>query len=190
MFDDEEIEYDNCPVEFRNNCTFQTVKCFTCKAFNSEHGSLHYREILRDPDLQFKKHPCFQAEKLQKKNQQKEAEQARRQSQSFKTAQQNVRTGRKVEQKVLAQSNAQSTKGSGAVYGDGDGFLTLPGGNRVYIEHKARIANRQTLGPTQAEWDKAKQQGVEIFMVTSETNGTLVTMSQQTFNALIEVFKN
>lgn len=184
-----EIEepFQLCPEEFRQNCVYQDVKCSACKGFDSTNSVLHYRPVIKDEELSFKKHPATLETTAQKNKEKKEAKKTHRASASFKTAQKNVRQGRKIEAKVLAKSNASLTKGSGAVYGDGDGFITLPGDTKLYIEHKARLAGKNVLGPTKDEWLKAATQGVNIFMTTSSEMGTIVTMTQQTLNELLSL---
>ncbi len=188
MFDDDR-QYENCPEEFRENCTFKSVKCSSCRACDGNNATLHYAPITNSADLAYKEHPSFKQAKQAKKDAAVTAKREQRSKQSFKDAQRNSRQGRKVEKKVLKQLDARSTVGSGAVFGDGDGYLGLPGGHRLYIEHKARLANRNTLGPTSDEWEKGRQQGCEVFLTTSDTHGTVVTMSQKTFNELMELVR-
>lgn len=188
MFD-EDREYENCPEEFRENCTFKSIKCQDCRACIGENPNLHYSPIIKSPGLAFKDHPSYKQAEQARKDAKVAAKRERQSTPAFKTAQRNTRQGRKIEKQVLKQVEAKSTAGSGAVFGDGDGYLGLPGGHRLYIEHKARLANKHTLGPTAAEWEKGRQQGCEVFLTTSDVHGTVVTMSQKTFNELMELVR-
>jgi len=174
---------NNCPEEFKLNCKNQDIKCSRCSA-ESESTILHYTPILEDKDLTIQKHPAFILAKKEKQQSQLEAKKEKQSTSTFKRAQKNVKQGNSIEKKVLKKISASFTTGSGRVFGDGDGYITLENGNRIYIEHKARLAGRNTLGPTKAEWEKAQQQNAEIFIVTNEDN-SIVTMSLETLKEIL-----
>ncbi len=174
-----------CSFSFAENCQLKDIQCKVCKCFDPDQPLL-YKPIAKQDALAYKKHPVYIEEQQLQKHKLAEAKRERQASASFKNAQNNNRQGRRIEEQVLKKLKATSTVASGAVYGDADGYILIAG-HRYYIEHKARLNNKNTLGPRLPEWQKAREQGASIFMVTSQEQGTLVTMSQATFNELIEL---
>lgn len=103
-----------------------------------------------------------------------------------KQAASNRREGLRTERKVLGSiDNTRFTANSGARHGDGDAITYVPE-MRLHTEHKTRIANRNRLGPTTQEWDKAQARGIDVFITTSD-QGSIVTMTLETYQQLIQL---
>jgi hypothetical protein len=146
----------NCPIEFSNNCTNMNVKCDQCRAHNKKAKYLYYRPILKEPDLLT--HPVSSDVDNDR------VELAKRAN----------RDGHKTERKNLKYIGATSTRGSGSVCGDGDGYIDHVTG-RLRVEHKHRMGIKSTLGITSAEFKKGKRQGIDIYIIDSNV-GRMVLM--------------
>lgn len=174
------LELNNCPEVWALNCLNYEVMCHECSACDPTNETLYYRNISKSFPLS--KHPEYlvykSAARDARRKENKEKKEANKQYSK------NSKQGRKTELKTLAQLGATPTKASGKLLGDGDGFIETPYG-KYYIEHKTRIAPRNELGPTSAEWVKGKAQGCQIFITTSEHYGAVVTLPLEIFKQLI-----
>ena len=81
-------------------------------------------------------------------------------------------------------STTRPTAASGRLNGDGDGKLSTPYGD-YSVEHKTRITPINELGPTKLEWLKGSKQGCQIFITTSKSYGSVVTLPLDLFKQLI-----
>jgi hypothetical protein len=100
-------------------------------------------------------------------------------------ASRNSKLGRKMEKKVITSMGGILTEASGSVHpGDLDGWITIKD-TKYKIEHKTRIVNRNTMGPTPAEWGTMEANGGTLFLTTHEGR-TVVTMDIDTFRELTE----
>lgn len=188
-------DYWKCPVSFQENCFFHKVRCSECAAYSEDNGSelLYKPTSSKVPGLSFKDHPYIafkiQARKKQKEQARREKTQAKK-SQEFQKKRQVVRAGLKTEKKVLNKISAKSTLASGRINGDADGVKEIIKDLKLGIEHKTRFNGQHLLGPTLKEWETAQNQGAKVFIVTSKEEGSIVTMSIDTFNQLIEIIEN
>lgn len=180
--DDINIDYPFCPIEFRLNCASYEVKCFECGGCTNE-GNLKYIPIKRTEELSTKKHPYLLYKKKAKKDADRKAKSDNKANPTFRAKSKQVKDALKSEKKLLKSMGAKATVGSGRVFNDADGYLTVDG-TKYYIEVKTRYSENASMFPTSAEYKKALDQGAKLFMVES-AKGNTVTMSKQTFMELI-----
>jgi len=175
------MDCGGCPEEFQENCRYYEIQCHICAAVGKG-DRFFYQPLSKDIPLSRNRHPHSQhikASNLAKAAIAKRAKKASIQSTQGKAA-------RKMEVKVLRSIGARSTANSGATFNDGDGFLVVDG-VQYNIEHKHRPGGRNCLGPTPAEWDKGKAQGVEVYITTSSEHGSVVTMPLDTLKSLLGI---
>lgn len=172
-----------CPLRYKDNCANAEVMCSSCAAANLDETSLKYR-----PLEDIGPHPYIEHIKRVKAEQRLVARKAKKESESFKKARSRTREGRKIENKVISNiPQSIKTFTSGSKFGDGDAKIRV-GDKDLYIEHKARLNSKNLRGPTKSEWEKAKGQGVEIFITSSKELGSVVTMPIETLNHILQCY--
>jgi hypothetical protein len=159
-----------CPLEWQQACRNLDIACHKCRAEIGE-GELAYLPLAGSPSI--KSHPAYEKPPLPPRKQTNTA------SQQNNTA---SKIGRATERRVLRNLGARATVASGAIFGDGDGSLVIDG-ETWRIEHKTRVARRNTLGPTEDEWATAQAQGCRLF-ITTHNNRSVVTMDIEDFKSL------
>jgi hypothetical protein len=159
-----------CPLEWQQACRNLDIACHKCRAEIGE-GELAYLPLAGSPSI--KSHPAYEKPPPPPRKQLSTA------SQHTNTA---SKIGRATERRVLRDLGARATVASGAIFGDGDGSLVIDG-ETWRIEHKTRVARRNTLGPTEDEWATAQAQGCRLF-ITTHNNRSVVTMDIEDFKSL------
>ena len=166
-----------CPLEWQQACRNLDIACHKCRAEIGE-GELAYLPLAGSPSI--KSHPAYKKPPPPPRKQLSTA------SQQINTASQQINTaskiGRATERRVLRNLGARATVASGAIFGDGDGSIVIDG-ETWRIEHKTRVARRNTLGPTEDEWATAQAQGCRLF-ITTHNNRSVVTMDIEDFKSL------
>lgn len=158
----------NCPIEFLNNCTHMNVKCDQCLALNEKAKYLYYKPIIISPELIT--HPALKEREERTKDKRILAKKANK-------------DGHKTERKNIKSIGATSTRGSGIICGDGDGYIQHLTG-KLKIEHKHRMGIKSTLGITHAEFKKGKRQGIDIYIIDSNI-GQMVLMDIDVLKRLL-----
>jgi hypothetical protein len=152
-----------CPLEWQQACRNLDIACHKCRAMIGE-GELAYLPLAGSPSI--KSHPVYE----------KPPPPPRKQTNTAS------KIGRVTERRVLRDLGARATVASGAIFGDGDGSIVIDG-ETWRIEHKTRVARRNTLGPTEDEWATAQAQGCRLF-ITTHNNRSVVTMDIKDFKSL------
>jgi hypothetical protein len=184
MFDDIKEEFVNCPQVFRNNCVNQHLKCNRCKAKEeSNRDFLYVPHPHGSPELSYKKHPCFILLKDKNRQSVREVSRIKKESASYLSGKRYNRQGKKKEKQILKSNNIEQTFGSGRFKGDGDGRVII-NGISYGVEHKTRFNNRNIYSLTKKEWEKAKNQRVDIGIISSE-EGSYVNLSLESFMEMI-----
>ena len=166
-----------CPVE--DICKNKDVKCDLCIVTNKDLANLkltklNFKELYYEPIIKGKQYEKKVIIKIFKE--------------LYKHALKDNYTKKalKTEKKVIKNLGGKSTVNSGAKFGDGDGYIEI-NDCRYYIEHKTRFNNRNLFGLTKAEYQKAKSQNQDIFIVTdNNTNKSIVSMDLKTFTDILE----
>ena len=159
-----------CPLEWQQACRNLDIACHRCRAEIGE-GELAYLPLAGSPSI--KSHPAYKKPPPPSRKRLSAA------SQQINTA---SKIGRVTEKRVLRNLGARATVASGAIFGDGDGSIVIDG-ETWRIEHKTRVARRNTLGPTEDEWATAQAQGCRLF-ITTHNNRSVVTMDIEDFKSL------
>jgi hypothetical protein len=159
-----------CPLEWQQACRNLDIACHRCRAEIGE-GELAYLPLAGSPSI--KSHPAYEKPPPPPRKQTNTA------SQQNNTA---SKIGRVTERRVLRNLGARATVASGAIFGDGDGSIVIDG-ETWRIEHKTRVARRNTLGPTEDEWATAQAQGCRLF-ITTHGDRSVVTMDIEDFKSL------
>jgi hypothetical protein len=159
-----------CPLEWQQACRNLDIACHRCRAEIGE-GELAYLPLAGSPSI--KSHPAYEKPPPPPRKQSNTA------SQQNNTA---SKIGRVTERRVLRNLGARATVASGAIFGDGDGSIVIDG-ETWRIEHKTRVARRNTLGPTEDEWATAQAQGCRLF-ITTHGDRSVVTMDIEDFKSL------
>jgi hypothetical protein len=167
-----------CPLKWQQACRNLDIACHKCRAEIGE-GELAYLPLAGSPSI--KSHPAYEKPPPPPRKQSNTA------SQQSNTASQQTNTaskiGRATERRVLRNLGARTTVASGAIFGDGDGSIVIDG-ETWRIEHKTRVARRNTLGPTEDEWATAQAQGCRLF-ITTHNNRSVVTMDITDLKSLV-----
>jgi hypothetical protein len=159
-----------CPLEWQQACRNLDIACHRCRAEIGE-GELAYLPLAGSPSI--KSHPAYEKPPPPPRKQSNTA------SQQINAA---SKIGRVTERRVLRNLGARATVASGAIFGDGDGSIVIDG-ETWRIEHKTRVARRNTLGPTEDEWATAQAQGCRLF-ITTHGDRSVVTMDIEDFKSL------
>ena len=152
-----------CPLEWQQACRNLDIACHKCRAEIGE-GELAYLPLAGSPSI--KSHPAYEKPPPPRRKQSNTAS----------------KIGRVTEKRVLRNLGARATVASGAIFGDGDGSIVIDG-ETWRIEHKTRVARRNTLGPTEDEWATAQAQGCRLF-ITTHGDRSVVTMDIEDFKSL------
>ena len=168
----------SCPEDFKQNCSNMEIKCSMCTAFNLDRIALYYDPIVKDDGICYTDHPAFMTKRERNKQQALEIK-----NRKDKEASKRIKKALKNERKTIEYIGGQSTIGSGRVYHDGDGHISI--GEILYrIEYKTRFSGRNVLGPSSTEWNKGKNQGVDIFIIKSDKE-EVVTMPLKVFKEIL-----
>ncbi len=174
-----------CPEDFKLFCKNFEIKCHKCLANDKASDKLYYEPIKSNSSLSFTSHPAYKQLRYETIKEKQNKLKEKKKSKEYKNSKAVYNKSIKLENQANKQLGAKNTLGSGRVFSDGDGILKLD--RDYYIEHKARLNNRNTLGPTRLEWEKAKAQSIELFIVTSSTEGSIVTMKLETLKELLNI---
>lgn len=169
---------EHCPVEYQTTCQNYCLLCRSCCAgYGSLDKKLQYKPVVGMDQL--KPHPYQEVKDQHEKDKRIKPSVDKKKSKQTKE-------GRKAERKVIKNINqsagikAKSTVASGAHYGDGDFTIN----DQYKVEHKKRISSK-SFTVTKAEYEKGKQQNIDLFMITNEDQETMVFMPLALFKTLL-----
>lgn len=155
----------NCPLEYYNNCSNRIKRCNNCLAGKGS-TKLYYDPISLDySELSLRNHPSYipKQKKLIDKAKSKQIKQSYQ------------------HESVIQEKLIKKTLRSGAVFGDGD-LKALD--DFLQIDVKKRF-NTTSLGITEAEFNKGKNQGTNVWTVTNKNDKTVVIMTEEVFSVLL-----
>lgn len=172
-----------CPDDYAFNCKNYEVQCLSCKAVNTEGERLFYSPVIIGAGLD--QHPYIREAKGERSRLNAEQKEERN-TEVAKRARYYNRKGKEIERKVIKSiRGAKLTFNSGATNNDSDGYIWIED-TKYVLSHKMRFSTKNLLGPTSAEWND-RGEGTDIWLTTSETYGTVVTMKQETLDELLDV---
>lgn len=163
-----------CLKQFFENCENAEIKCYKCLALHPTiSNKLYYNPLHKKQDskLTFQNYQKILNQDIELNNKKINY----------------CKKGNKIEKQILKKLSATPTLKSGAIFGDGDGYLTIKQ-RKYYLEHKTRFNNRNLLSLTKSEYEKAIAQKIELFLVTN--NNTQETIISMNLNTFLEIVNN